>query len=285
MRQLSRYLVLRLYELKIRGIELLRLLRLRCLAPEARICSYRGLLELAREQARSRETCHIVAAGWSATGLERAGCIGERDYVIGMNHSAFMPLRFDLYFVEIADGRRVSRIQRRLLRKTAADRIGLLVYKNLWHQDRRSIAGAARWYGSSALFSMDVMAALIDNEQLEDMVDRMLGAPGLFMEQRASTAISAAVAAFHLGFRRIVVHGVDFGGSHFYVAEAYRRASRLPSPFPATTGSHTASAYPNGQQVIWPVLIRALAARGVRVYAGSPQSPFADLAPVFAVPS
>ena len=173
------------------------------------------------------KTCHIIASGSSA--LSSISKIKASDYVIGFNYAALLPLKFNLYFLESCTNKTNKRA---ILSSLAASlvntsQIDLLIYKNLWlgFMDYKLVC---KLYQPPYYLLNDLhlpYAALPWSSISCDFVaSRLISckiAESGYLMQTITTTFSAIVIALRLGFSKIVIHGFDFGGAHFYSTSCF----------------------------------------------------------------
>jgi hypothetical protein len=182
----------------------------------------------------SGRTCHILANGDSV--LDSITRIGTDDFVVAMNAGALLPARIDLYITELCPREGPSRIDNALgfdannrWMTTMVEHVArrhpkaALVLKNLApaNPPPDAIDPARRMHLLREIIfphpdRIDVAA------YWTPVVDRMVRNPGGSLIQGPSTIVVAVLAAYRLGFRRIVIHGLDGRGNHFFHREGFR---------------------------------------------------------------
>jgi hypothetical protein len=241
---------------------------------------------------RSGNVCHVIASGQSllqSMDVVRPGV----DYVIGFNFAALAPLAFDLYFCEIASERTdlmalVSSAQRALVGEHARKRIRQVVFKNLWEGkvDRNYLL---RNYESRTPLLYDILLpshALSSGGVCNPLsLASLLARDRCFVRQVYTTTLTAVVVAAHCKFEKIVIHGWDFSGPHFYADSAIEWPGCISSEARALllrgSPKHAEPHATAEASIMVPAFADLLRARGVEVFAASKLSPLSDLLPVF----
>jgi hypothetical protein len=170
---------------------------------------------------KSSENCHIIAGGYST--IDSIKRIEKNDFIIGFNFSAVADLHFDLYFIEIASEREpyqeISRLQSELVNSIANNRISMIIAKNLWEGkiDKEMLL---REYSSDIKIIYDTHVPRLPYEQYpalaKGLAKALIRPRPQWVVQYGGTVITCIQIASKLGFKRIVVHGLDFGGPYFY---------------------------------------------------------------------
>jgi hypothetical protein len=237
------------------------------------------------------KTCHVIGSGMSVlSSISSIDCVN--DFVVGFNYAGLLPIKFDVYFTEVAtnvgDYAEAS-VLHELLYFKMCDNNGPDIYlKRLWDSNSWSPEYALSKYSGELRFILDIAPEfpLLANSRVLN-----LSRQRLLRQFRAnyfingpSSAVLSALFAYQLGFRNIVVHGVDFIGPHFFHSNMVKgdksftdkirdNCPQVPDDFVHYTGKW--------MSLEWPHVIRALAQSGVTVYAGSQSSLFSSYAPVY----
>ena len=256
---------------------------------QLRIGHWNGLpllrpFELRQRIVSTTDTCHIVGSGWSVNTSKR--CIKSDDFVLGFNFAALAGLRFNLYLCELHtrnDTRRtaVSDMLERLIRTHLGDGIDSLYFHSLWLGGLNGNDVVAT-YGTEArcLSDYQLSSRYIDiSEHMRAIVvERLLRPDPDVSAVVATTSITAIALAYRLGFRRIVIHGLDGGGPHFFSAPDFEMPVGFEAVrefYPKATANE--SYYPGSQGLrLLPTLRDALHRRGVTLLAGCAESPSSD---------
>lgn len=234
------------------------------------------------------KTCHIIASGWS---LNKSTPLIDhsQSFTIGFNFSAFIDIPFDLYFIELASARfpELSRIQHSLTCEIARPRISSLFIKNLWEAKVDPVYAQSH-YGSYMCYIKDIMIPYSDVSSSE-LVFQLMRYDRHFLRQSYTTALTCIAVAKHIGFKHIVVHGLDFSGPHFFTAPTSRCPHSAPleelqeiykSIDPSTTSDeqHPTAA---GAKLLLPLLAKQLETDGIKLYSAIHDSPSSDYLPPY----
>ena len=141
---------------------------------------------------------------------------------MGFNFAAVCSLPFDVYFIEGAhsDGD----VQRELIQEYASARIGKVFLKNLWQGNTEPDYYRRHYLDSVSLIHDIHMPPLPfhNNDTLKRVIVlALLQKRSKYVVQFGSTIITCIVLAAQLGFKKIVVHGLDFYGPHFFLEGNY----------------------------------------------------------------
>ncbi len=162
--------------------------------------------------------CHVLASGWS---LNESFHLIDRStsFVIGFNFSFLKCPNPDIHFIENA-----SYANRIFFLNTMHHYFGLesgrifektrLVFKNL--SEFKNSAKLIFWlYGSRAEFVRDRHYRIYSDKGLRPTLESMLKQK-ILLPQTVSSVMSFIFLSRIMGFRKIIVHGLDFVGPHFY---------------------------------------------------------------------
>jgi|GEM_PF-2400314 len=172
-----------------------------------------------------KKTCHIIASGWSVReSIKRIDL--SSSFIIGFNFCAFADLPFDAYFIELASSDRepLSRIQNGLVCDYAAHRISNVFIKNIW-EGKIQPEYVERYYGQAYRYINDIYLSLSRPRSNVvgnwDLARRLLEYDPTFVRQLHTTTLTSIAIAKHIGFSKIVVHGLDFSGLHFFLEDDF----------------------------------------------------------------
>lgn len=238
---------------------------------------------------RHSDVCHIVGSGWS---LNRSiGAIAAEDFVFGFNLAALADLHFDVYLSELHSRDNDARSElSALLELLFKQRLGHRMQRLHFHSFQRGFIDPSflrESYGDAipvlADFQLSSRYADISPPMRDVIAERLLKDDPDAFAVVATTAITAISSAFRLGFRHIVVHGLDGGGPHFFAEPGFR----LDAPFDQVLKFYpkadaNTSYYPGERGLLLlPALRAALAKRGVSLWSASPESPSARYLPLY----
>jgi hypothetical protein len=179
---------------------------------------------------KKEEICHIIGSGWSLN--HSISCIRNNDYVMGFNYAAFADLKFDMYFVELAGKAKKfeTLIQFMLLKESILKYINdNLYFKNIW-EDKNDIEMMVKLYKDNAFFVKDIVIDTQKTIYSRKIVDILLKKDVIYLKQTCSTSLTCILSAFFAGFNNIVLHGIDFGGPHFFDIDSFisKRETNFP---------------------------------------------------------
>jgi hypothetical protein len=236
------------------------------------------------------KTCHIIGSGESV--LSSIATIdNNNDFIIGFNYAGFLPLKFDVYFVEVAThiGNQSisSSLHEELFSGVCSSKRPKVYVKCLWQEQNWSSDFIRSSYGGDLGVLLDIFPdfPLLARSQVINVARQRLMSRrrNTYFLNGASSAIFSVLFAYQMGFRNIVVHGVDFVGAHYFhskdlVETALVNKVRGLCPYVPASASHGAGRF---MSLEWPHVVTALAKHGVTVYAGSNTSLFSTYAPVY----
>ncbi|MBU4524539.1 MAG: hypothetical protein KUA37_13475 [Desulfomicrobium sp.] len=162
--------------------------------------------------------CHVLGSGYSLN--DSLSLIdSEKDFVIGFNFSGLAYRNSDLYFIEICNNYNVvSKAQYILWRHLCSSgKKTQYIFKNIAER-HNCIFNIDKKYGNKVLYLKDAIVGLDDVKSLNFFSKMLLCNSVLFSNQvqSISTAITAVALAYKIGFKKIILHGIDFSGPHFY---------------------------------------------------------------------
>lgn len=164
-------------------------------------------------------SCHIWGSGVSANLTRKMIKNKNNIFNIGFNLSAILDLKFNFYFFENAQSNNLQLIdiQKMLIKDILRPANCTVVMKNIW-QKKNDFELAIRSFGDQVNFVRDLTFPHHGNSDLAiDMcAKKLLKKDNYYFRQSCTTVITAIVFAYNLGFKKIVLHGVDLGGGYFY---------------------------------------------------------------------
>lgn len=237
------------------------------------------------------KTCHVIGSGCSV--LSSISSIDwDNDFVIGFNYAGLLPIRFDVYFTEVATNSgyqaEASDLHELLYFKMCSKKRPDIYLKCLWESKWWSVDYALSRYSGELRFILDVVPdfPLLANSRVLNLSRQWLlrRMRSKYFINGASSSVFSVLFAYQLGFRNIVVHGVDYVGPHFFhsnkftcddelIVKVRELCPQVPDDFVHGAGKW--------MSLEWPHVIRALATSGVTVYAGAQASLFSSYAPVY----
>ena len=268
---------IRLDILKLKVLKIfINIFRLKRKFPQMKIFTYRALVKSIQKR---NDVCHIIATGSSALDSCKSGVVQPDDYIIGLNFAAFLPYTFDLYFFEEQFGTKTVFQRERtkgiteLLHKRK-EYLPNLVFKNAY----------SVFPDMMNKFIPDIkFSVVLDRVYYYPIVKKLFARPSIIMPQYCTTSITAIMLAYHAGFKNIVVHGLDFTGPHIYHDQDLQQQTGMDAPHPYVP-KDMKHASADGQDLIWPNLMKIFAEKNVNVFCASPDSNFKKYAKVWRQP-
>ncbi|WP_157792542.1 hypothetical protein [Thiomicrospira microaerophila] len=241
-----------------------------------------------RKESKKSDVCHVIGSGWSLN--ESVSIIGKDDFVIGFNYAGLISIPFDVYFVEFGgfSVKNTSHQHVRITEDFVSKHTDLIFFKNLW-EDKNDISFINAHWLNLAMPIKDRIYPVFDKKYLDSVIEKMLSDQSEFLPQSASSVVTAIILAYKAGFKKIVVHGLDFGGQYFYevdgfeVEKKYIPSSESESGFYGKTTKksvHPTSSGQVGMKDIVPLLRKLLAPKGVELCCATKSSPSSNFLPV-----
>lgn len=177
-----------------------------------------GMKEFLIKKISDKKECHILASGWSLNhsfeDIDR-----NKSFVIGFNFSFLRCSDPDLHFVENAS------IKNKLfflnskqlyygIKKYSVFKNSTVVFKNM-SEIKNSLKLIASYYAKESFFIRDRHYRLFSPEDIDPCVNSMLKHKH-YLPQAVSSIIGLIFFSRLMGFKKIIVHGLDFSGPHFY---------------------------------------------------------------------
>lgn len=242
-----------------------------------------------RKEEKGSDICHIIGSGWSLNHSIDKIC--HQDFIIGFNYAAIADLDFDVYFFEFG-GENVKEISvnhLELARSKVANKTDLVYFKNVWETKNDINYIAAHWLGLARPV-LDHLYTVLDKKHLNHVLTRCLNDQTDYIPQLCSSVVTAIILAYQAGFKKVVIHGLDFGGQYFYECmESKVDPIFLPPPKPVSGfygKSSKSSVHPTalngvGMRDIIPVLHDLLEREEVSLMCGCLDSPATEYLPVY----
>jgi len=171
-------------------------------------------------------SCHIWGSGSSAN-LTKDIIKNKKDiFNIGFNLSAILDIKFNFYFIENAQNNNLQliNIQKQLIENILKPSKCVVVMKNIW-QEKNDFNLALKTFKDHVSFVRDLTIPHHGNSDIviDECINKLFEKDDSYFKQSCTTVITAIIFAYNLGFKKIVLHGVDFGGGYFYddAAENY----------------------------------------------------------------
>lgn len=240
--------------------------------------------------------CHVIGSGWSLN--DTINSIPQSDYSFGCNYSALclaLNFQFDLHFFEFGGPLYSDTVKdhKALASIIKEDGNTIVAFKNIW-SNKNSIKSSVFNWSDKAYFVHDILPHCIvsEDEKLEELLRIMIESKDDFIYQLGSTVVTNIVLAYKLGCKKIVLHGVDFGGDYFYQSNEkivssfswLNVFSEKPNENTAYTNEPQKShATNNGNVTLSHIIIclsNVLERKGVTLYSASKSSPLSKILPV-----
>jgi hypothetical protein len=242
-----------------------------------------------RRNYKKSDICHVIGSGWSLN--QSIKKIDANDFVIGFNYAAIADLGFDAYFFEFG-GRSVREISENhlaLARERLSDKTDLIYFKNI-AEDKNDIDFILEAWISAARPVLDYQYVVLRKRNLSHILESCLNDRSDYLPQLCSTVMTAVFLAYQAGFKKIVIHGLDFGGQYFYQCMDRKTDPKfLPPTKPVSsfygktskTDMHPTALSAIGTQDIVPILNGLLEDKGVALMCGHEDSPSSRYLPVY----
>jgi hypothetical protein len=104
--------------------------------------------------------------------------------------------------------------------------------------------------------------------------------PSWLMPQFGSTVITVTMLAYHIGFKNIIIHGLDFSGPYIYHDEILQKQIGIEAPTPYVSND-TANPTKARQELVWPDLVNIFSEKGVNIFCASNESGFRKYAKIW----
>ena len=237
------------------------------------------------------EICHIIGSGWSLN--QSIQSISENDFVIGFNQAAISGIKSDLYFVEFGSVTEsdITEKQFKLVQEVIKPHTKLVFFKNLWSM-RNDLRVVKNTWNTNVKYVNDIPVNCYNAKFLNQSLDVFLEDDPVFVRQYSSTALTLVKLAKDLDFKKIVLHGIDFGGEYFFDAENFEDHLNLKKYLPNRTeqniynkassnSTHITSKDLYGLKYALPIVSERLKEKGVILYAATEVSPLSKVLPVY----
>jgi hypothetical protein len=189
----------------------------------------RDLLKMLKKKQKIKNStiCHIIGAGNSLNYSKKK--ISKKDFVLGCNLSALTNINFDFYTVEFASNEKFTEpkfLTSYLVKKKLLKKKTIVIFKNLTSTkiDRNFLTNN---YQNYINLITDYSWRCFNNEQLEYYLKNNIFTNSKKFYQYNSTLVLLISIAYQLGFKKIILHGVDFGGRYFYSSKINELRSQI----------------------------------------------------------
>ncbi len=235
--------------------------------------------------------CHVIGSGWSLN--ETSKFISDDDFVIGFNQAAISGIRFDLYFVEFGSQQEleISEKQFKLIKEVVSEQTDLIFFKNVWAR-RNNLDYIRKNWANHVHYIQDIPTNCYNPRFLRQSLDIFLKDDPIFMRQYSSTALTMIKLGKDLGFKKIILHGVDFGGEYFFDTTDFEDENNLRKYLPSRKSNniyiksgkqdiHSTSKDLFGLKYSLPYVNEYMVAKDVNLYAATSNSPLSKILPVY----
>lgn len=242
-------------------------------------------------KANTTEICHIIGSGWSLN--QSISSISENDFVIGFNQAAISGIKSDLYFVEFGSvvESDITEKQFKLVQEVIKPHTDFVFFKNLWAM-RNDYNVVRDTWNTNVRYVNDIPVNCYNAKFLSQSLDVFLEDDPVFIRQYSSTALTLVKLAKDLGFKKIVLHGIDFGGKYFFDANNFDDKLGLKKYLPNRSeqniykkanskSTHITSKDSFGLKYALPIVKQRFEEKGVDLYAGTEISPLSKVLPVY----
>tara|TARA_B100000242_G_C43052104_1_gene491640 strand:+ start:2013 stop:2951 length:939 start_codon:yes stop_codon:yes gene_type:complete len=235
--------------------------------------------------------CNIWGSGYSAAESSLNQKLSSDSFDIGFGYSYLLNKDFNFYFIEnAAPGfSELVNYQKKGLKKMVNLKSCKLIFKNIW-QEKNDINYAINEYKNLALFSKDIVIPhYLSNKRIYmNAVDYILEKDDIFFRQACSTIVFSIAFAKYLGFKKIVIHGVDFGGKYFFDLPEYEHVSEFKPNFKNSEiynekWRKSSSRHPSGNclELFLPLIKEKLNFLNIDLYSASRNSPLKNILPLY----
>lgn len=235
----------------------------------------------------NEKECHILASGWSLNhsyqDIDR-----EKSFVIGFNFSFLKCSNPDLQFIENSSTKshgffiNTIQIYSGLMRFQVFSR-SKVIFKNL-SELKNTQKNIASLYAGNAFFIRDRHFRIFGEKSVLPTLVEMCKETRV-LPQAISSVVGLILLAKSMGFKRIIIHGLDFYGPHFYgdnLQNVIFNDGPLPDPLHVSEVDfrfHKTAVGENGVGVV--ALVKAVKDEcekmGVGLYAATCKSPSMEI--------
>jgi hypothetical protein len=175
----------------------------------------------------NNKICHIIGSGWSLN--KSIALVNKNDYIIGFNFSAFYSMPFNMYFIEANEDKEINQTIYQLAIDVVCQYTDNVFFKNIW-EIPHVLETLVPLYKEKVMFIRDVIIMPQNVQAVPDTVRFMLQKDSLFIKQTCSTVLTCITCAAIAGFKKIVLHGIDFWGPYFFDMENFHNKSTIKLP-------------------------------------------------------
>jgi len=235
------------------------------------------------------KVCHIICSGHSFNASVQH--LDKDDFIIGFNFAGIIKLNYSIYFIELASNcnkkiKNISDCQYRVVQESLNSK-SKLIFKNIYSEAVPQSKYLSKYKNFNVLFARDYQIPILSKALLHKSVSSLLEEANVsLLPQLRSTIYTAIAYAYRQGFKEIVVHGLDFGGPHFFDAEDFagsleNRPSYDALPKIKMGDNHLTNIGEVSSIDILKEINRQLKAKGVTLYAAIENSKLSEYLPVY----
>ena len=234
--------------------------------------------------------CNIWGSGWSASQSSKNEYYTKSSFDIGFGFSYILELNFDFYFIENASEKlsELVFIQKKGLERFIDNEKSYIVFKNIL-QDKNDLDFAIREYSSLAFFAKDIFVPHYINKEtvFRNTTKTLLEYDPFYFRGSCSTIISSIIFARYLGFKNIIIHGVDFGGKYFFDLDEYKKFSSYKPNIQDSIYQkkirlkNAKNPTADCLKRLLPLLNQYLKSENINLYSANRQSPLSHFLPLF----
>lgn len=249
--------------------------------------------ECVQKKHQKSKICHIVGSGWSVEESKKIISSQPKDFVIGFNFSCLLGVKFDIYMLEFGGQacKEIAASQKKAFDRFVNKNNTTTLFKNLW-EDKNDIKYAYNLYGDDVYYVRDISIPCFHERYLPQSISKLFEKNVKYFMQFKSTVTTCISVARYLGFKEIVLHGIDFGGGYFFDRAEYNDYELFKPPvgdnshayrasIRAKDSVHPTAASASGVKNALPVIREKLLEEGISLYCASSSSPCAKVLPVF----
>lgn len=184
-----------------------------------RIISKKKLLNilLKRKKNKLSNICHIIGSGYSVN-RSKTKINTKTDFIMGCNLAALIDLKFDFYSIEFSsiDKKYEPKYTVRNIVKHKLQKEGTFtIFKNI--TSNKLDFSFLNSYNNMIDFILDYSWRCFNRTQLKYYIQNYLFKKNkkLFYQYNSTLVLLISIA-YELNFKKIVIHGLDFGGKYFF---------------------------------------------------------------------
>ncbi|MFT6843055.1 MAG: hypothetical protein ACI8RP_000566 [Urechidicola sp.] len=165
---------------------------------------------------KKSEVCHILGSGASLNLSLKE--IQNSDFVMGCNYSGLSIVEHDFYLLEFSGPsyQNVSEDHFSIAYNIVKKNTDLIFFKNVWENKNKLSSIITKFKMFNFPIVEDRLLIVEEKEQLEPSIREAICGKSDSIPQLSSTVVTLLFIAIRCGFKKIVIHGVDFGGEYFY---------------------------------------------------------------------